>query len=41
MNQGRKETLNVRIISTVFTVLAIAIFKPFGLEMWQWQIKGL
>lgn len=37
MNQGRKETLNVRIISTVFTVLAIAIFKPFGLEMWQWQ----
>ena len=26
-----------RIISTIFTVLAIAIFKPFGLEAWQWM----
>ena len=25
-----------RVISTVFTVLALAIFKPFGLEAWQW-----
>ena len=26
-----------RVISTVFTVLAIAIFKPFGLDAWQWM----
>ena len=37
MNKGHKETINTRIISTAFMVLAIAIFKPFGLEMWQWQ----
>ena len=37
MNQGHKETLSTRFISTVFIVLAIAIFKPFGLEVWQWQ----
>ena len=37
MEQGRKETITTRIISTAFVVLAIAIFKPFGLEMWQWQ----
>ena len=37
MNQGHKETLSTRFISTVFIVLAIAIFKPFGLGVWQWQ----
>jgi len=37
MNQDHKETINIRFISTAFMVLAIAIFKPFGLEMWQWQ----
>ena len=37
MNKGHKETISTRFISTVFMVLAIAIFKPFGLEMWQWQ----
>ena len=37
MNKGHKETINTRLISTAFMVLAIAIFKPFGLEMWQWQ----
>ena len=26
-----------RVISSVFTVLALAIFKPFGLEAWQWM----
>ncbi len=26
----------IRVVSTVFTVLALAIFKPFGLEAWQW-----
>ena len=37
MNKGRKETINIRIISCAFMVLALAIFKPFGLEVWQWQ----
>jgi hypothetical protein len=37
MNKGHKETISIRLISTVFMVLAIAIFKPFGLEVWQWQ----
>ena len=37
MNQGHKETINIRVISCTFIVLAIAIFKPFGLEVWQWQ----
>ena len=37
MNKGHKETISIRIISTAFMVLAIAIFKPFGLEVWQWQ----
>ena len=37
MSQGKKDTMMTRIISTVFTVLAIAIFKPFGLDAWQWM----
>jgi hypothetical protein len=37
MNKGHKETISIRVISCAFIVLAIAIFKPFGLEMWQWQ----
>ena len=37
MNKGHKETISIRFISTAFMVLAIAIFKPFGLEVWQWQ----
>ena len=37
MNQGHKDTINIRLISCAFMVLAIAIFKPFGLEVWQWQ----
>jgi hypothetical protein len=36
MSQGQKNTITIRIVSTVFTVLALAIFKPFGLEAWQW-----
>ncbi len=36
MSQGQKDTITIRIVSTVFTVLALAIFKPFGLEAWQW-----
>jgi hypothetical protein len=37
MNKSHKETISIRFISTAFMVLAIAIFKPFGLEVWQWQ----
>ena len=37
MNQGHKETISTRFISCVFMVLAIAVFKPFGLGVWQWQ----
>jgi len=37
MNQGHKETINTRVVSCAFMVLAIAIFKPFALEVWQWQ----
>ena len=37
MDKGHQETISIRLISTAFIVLAIAIFKPFGLEVWQWQ----
>ena len=37
MDKGHKETISIRVISCAFMVLAIAIFKPFGLEVWQWQ----
>ena len=37
MNKSHKETISIRFISTAFMILAIAIFKPFGLEAGQWQ----
>ena len=37
MNKGLKETITIRIISTSFAVLALAVFKPFGLDAWQWE----
>lgn len=37
MNKGQKETITIRIISTTFMVVALAVFKPFGLDAWQWQ----
>ena len=37
MKRGRIETITTRIISTTFMVVALAVFKPFGLETWQWQ----
>ena len=37
MNNAHKETIRIRFVSCAFMVLAIAIFKPFGLEVWQWQ----
>ena len=37
MNKSHKETISIRFVSTAFMILAIAIFKPFGLEVGQWQ----
>lgn len=37
MTNEQRETLRIRAISSGFTVLAIAIFKPFGLDLTQWQ----
>jgi len=37
MNKGHRETISIRLVSTAFIVLALAIFKPFALEVWQWQ----
>jgi len=37
MNKEHKETISIRAISVLFSVIALAIFKPFGLEVWQWQ----
>ena len=37
MNQGKKDTFRTRVISTVFTMLALAVFKPFGLDVWEWM----
>lgn len=37
MNKGKKEIIRVRVISAAFTALALAVFKPFGLDAWQWQ----
>ncbi len=37
MKQGRIETITTRIVSTTFVVVALAVFKPFGLDAWQWQ----
>ena len=37
MNNTHKETISIRFVSTAFMILALAIFKPFGLEAGQWQ----
>ena len=37
MDQGHKETIKIRILSCMFIVAALAVFKPFGLEAWQWM----
>lgn len=34
MTKGQKETITIRAISVSFVVLALAIFKPFGLDTW-------
>ncbi len=37
MERGHIETIKVRFISVCFAVLALAVFKPFGLTAWQWE----
>ena len=37
MKNEQINTMQTRIISVCFTVLALAVFKPFGLEAWRWQ----
>ena len=37
MDKGHKEAISIRFVSCAFIVLALAIFKPFGLGVWQWQ----
>ena len=37
MNKDHKETISIRFFSTAFMILAIAIFRPFGLDVGQWQ----
>ncbi len=37
MDKGHQETIKVRLISVSFSVLTLAVFKPFGLHAWQWE----
>ena len=37
MSGEKKQTITIRVISVCFAVVVLAIFKPFGLEAWQWQ----
>ena len=37
MSGEKKQTITIRIVSVSFAVVVLAIFKPFGLEAWQWQ----
>lgn len=37
MNGEKRQTIKIRIISVCFAVVVLAIFKPFGLDVWQWQ----
>ena len=37
MNKDHKETIRVRAISVGFAVLALGVFKPFGLGAWGWE----
>jgi len=37
MDKVRIKTYRVRALSVGFTLLALAVFKPFGLEAWQWE----
>ena len=38
MDKDHIETIRVRAISVGFAVLALGVFKPFGLGAWQWEV---
>ena len=37
MEKDHMETIRVRAISVGFAVLALGVFKPFGLDAWKWE----
>ena len=37
MKQEQTETITTRLVSATFVAVALAVFKPFGLNAWQWQ----
>lgn len=37
MEKDRKETIRIRFISTSFVILALVVFKPFGLDAGEWK----
>ena len=37
MNKDHQETIRIRAISVGFAVLALGVFKPFGLGAWKWE----
>ncbi len=37
MTKDHQETIRVRALSVGFAVLALGVFKPFGLGTWQWE----
>jgi hypothetical protein len=37
MKKEHIENIRTRLISDAFVMINLAIFKPFGLEMWEWQ----
>lgn len=37
ISRDKRDSLTVRVISAAFVALALAIFKPFGLDAMQWQ----
>lgn len=38
MNQVKKETISIRAFNVGFSVIALGVFKPFGLDAWQWDV---
>lgn len=38
MKKGPKETMMIRAVSALFVIIALAVFKPFGLDTWQWDV---
>lgn len=38
MKKGPKETIMIRAVSALFVIIALAVFKPFGLDTWQWHV---